>query len=209
MSSCSEDDQEESGNEREESEVESSKSEENDDDEEKNAFKLKPLDPQKDFNADGTKKFQAKTRLMLQLEKIDPNQGDSEEADNSFADQEEDVEESEDTEEEEEEYASEEEEASPLKHDESDGEQESPDRKVESPKPKKYRKNVMNVACTDYEVIRRVAKRYLNYRLKEYDEDHEGAVVNGEGNQKLSTDWDFSWHDLGITADYLSKMLPY
>jgi hypothetical protein len=40
----------------------------------------------------------------------------------------------------------------------------------------------MNVACTEYDVVMRVAKKYLNYRLKEFEEDHEGAVVNGEGN---------------------------
>lgn len=66
MSSCSED-QEESGEERDEEEEEQSdadsQSKSSQDDE--NAFKLKPLDPHKDFNADGTKKFKAKTRLML------------------------------------------------------------------------------------------------------------------------------------------------
>lgn len=67
----------------------------------------------------------------------------------------------------------------------------------------------MNVACTQYKVIKRVAKRILGFRLKEYEEDHEGAVIRGEGNQKLSPDWDVSWHDLGITADFLSKMQPY
>ena len=44
----------------------------------------------------------------------------------------------------------------------------------------------MNVFCTEYEVVKRVARRQLGYRLKEFDEDHEGAVFNGEGNQKLS-----------------------
>ena len=69
-----------------------------------------------------------------------------------------------------------------------------------------YTKNVINVFCTEYDIVRRVAKRILNYRLKEYEEDHDGAIRNGEGNQKLSADWDISFHDLGITADFLSKM---
>jgi len=64
----------------------------------------------------------------------------------------------------------------------------------------------MNVACTQYDIVMRVAKKMLDYRLKMYDEDHDGAYINGEGNQKLSGDWDVSWHDLGITADFLSKM---
>ena len=67
----------------------------------------------------------------------------------------------------------------------------------------------MNVFNSEYDIVKRVARRQLDYRLKEYEEDHEGAVINVEGNQKLSADWDVSWHDLGITADFLSKMLPY
>ena len=74
---------------------------------------------------------------------------------------------------------------------------------------KKYRKNVMNVACTEYDIVSRVAKRILGFRLKECEEDHEGAIVNDQGGQKLSHDWDITWHDLGITADFLSKMQPY
>lgn len=67
----------------------------------------------------------------------------------------------------------------------------------------------MNVACTEYEVIKRVARRMLGFRLKEYDEDHEGSIINGEGGQRLSEDWDVSWHDCGITADFLSKMQTF
>jgi hypothetical protein len=64
----------------------------------------------------------------------------------------------------------------------------------------------MNVFCTEYDVVKRVARRMLGFRLKEIEEDHEGGVYNGEGNCKLKEDWDVSWHDLGITADFLSKM---
>jgi hypothetical protein len=52
----------------------------------------------------------------------------------------------------------------------------------EPEKPKKYRRNVMNVFCTEYDIVKRVARKHLDYRLKNYEEDHEGAVVNGEGN---------------------------
>ena len=78
----------------------------------------------------------------------------------------------------------------------------------EAPK-KKFRKNVMNVACTEYDIVSRVARKALGFRVKEYEEDHEGAIVNEQGGQKLSNDWDVTWHDLGITADFLSKMQPY
>jgi len=49
----------------------------------------------------------------------------------------------------------------------------------------------------------------LNFRIKEIEEDHEGGVINGEGGKKLKEDWDITWHDLGITADFLSKMQNY
>lgn len=91
-----------------------------------------------------------------------------------------------------------------VKRDNTQNEEEVPE--VEEKKVKKFRKNVMNVHCTEYDVIPRVAKKLLGYRIKEYEEDHEGGVLNGEGNQKLSEDWDVSWHDLGITADFLTKM---
>jgi hypothetical protein len=39
----------------------------------------------------------------------------------------------------------------------------------------------MNVACTEYDVVKRVAKKNLNFRLKEFDEDHEGAIVQDQG----------------------------
>lgn len=67
----------------------------------------------------------------------------------------------------------------------------------------------MNVGNTIYDVIHKVAKKTLGFRLKEMEEDQDGWVVKGEGGQKLSPLWDVSWHDAGITADYLTKMLPY
>jgi|TARA_B110000305_G_C19411744_1_gene625824 hypothetical protein len=79
----------------------------------------------------------------------------------------------------------------------------------ESPVRKKPKKNIMNVCCTEYEIVKRVAKRIVGYRIKEYEEDHEGGIINGEGGQKLSADWDVTWHDLGVTPDFLSKMQPY
>ena len=67
----------------------------------------------------------------------------------------------------------------------------------------------MNVHCTEYDIVSRVAKKLLNFRIRDYEEDHDGAVVNGEGNKRLRQDWDITWHDLGITADFLAKMMPY
>ena len=80
----------------------------------------------------------------------------------------------------------------------------------ESGYKKKANKRIcMNVYCTEYEVVKKVAKRVSNFKLKELEEDHEGAVVKGQGGQKLSATWDVSWHDLAITPDYMSKMHSY
>ena len=67
----------------------------------------------------------------------------------------------------------------------------------------------MNVYCTEYDVIKKVGRKVLNWKLKEYKEDHDGAIRRGQHNQKLCKDWDISWHDLSITADFLSKLSPY
>jgi hypothetical protein len=48
-------------------------------------------------------------------------------------------------------------------------------------KAKKAKKSVMNVYCTDYEVVKKAAKLYNGFRLKERKEDHEGAIVKGVG----------------------------
>jgi len=41
----------------------------------------------------------------------------------------------------------------------------------------------MNVNCTEYDVVSRVAKKLCNFRIKEFDEDHDGGINNhGEKN---------------------------
>ena len=35
---------------------------------------------------------------------------------------------------------------------------------------------VMNVHCTEYEIVSKVARKVLGYKLREYKEDHEGAI---------------------------------
>lgn len=41
---------------------------------------------------------------------------------------------------------------------------------------------VINVGQTEYDVIKKVARKICNWRLKYFEEDHEGAVRNGEAN---------------------------
>jgi hypothetical protein len=40
----------------------------------------------------------------------------------------------------------------------------------------------MNIACTEYDIIDKVARRFNNFRLKEFEEDHDGAIVDGQRN---------------------------
>ena len=40
----------------------------------------------------------------------------------------------------------------------------------------------MNVYCTEYEIIRKVARKVLGFKLREYHEDHDGAVRKGQHN---------------------------
>lgn len=81
--------------------------------------------------------------------------------------------------------------------------------KLAPPAGKKVRRPIMNVYCTEYDIVKKAAKVMCGYRLREKKEDHDGAIVNGQYGQKLSEEYDVTWHDLAITADFFSKMLPY
>jgi len=39
----------------------------------------------------------------------------------------------------------------------------------------------MNYAQTEYEVIKKVGSKVCNFRMKYYEEDADGAVINGVG----------------------------
>jgi hypothetical protein len=74
---------------------------------------------------------------------------------------------------------------------------------------RKLRKPIMNVYCTEYDIVKKAAKVFCGFRLRERKEDHEGAIVAGVSGNKLSEEYDVTWHDLGITPDFFSKLLPY
>ncbi len=40
----------------------------------------------------------------------------------------------------------------------------------------------MNLYCTEYDVIRKVARKVHNFKIREYHEDHDGAVRRGQHN---------------------------
>lgn len=202
-----------------------------------------------DFNADGTLKFQPKSKLLLKIDQMGADlDADEDDADNSFGDEVSDDDESSEEDEDDEE-------ASPeirREKDQPDGQQDDDEKSEASggdgdedeeededeedsplpikektikkqpikalskqkeeppPKKKKNRRNIVNVYCTEYDVVPKCAKKIFNCRLKYFEEDHEGAVNDqGEGAQKLSPEWDLTWHDLSISADFLAKMAPY
>ncbi len=88
----------------------------------------------------------------------------------------------------------------------------SPDKSVEEEQPAikvTRKKTVINVFSTEYDVVKKVAKKVNEFKLVEIEEDHEGGVHKGVGGGKLSQFWDITWHDLAITPDFLSKLEPY
>lgn len=73
-----------------------------------------------------------------------------------------------------------------------------------------HKRLIMNVHCTEYDVVKKVGRKFCSFKLKEYPEDHDGGIsIHGDHNQKLRGDWDISWHDLSISADFLAKMHQY
>lgn len=57
--------------------------------------------------------------------------------------------------------------------------------------------------------MRKIAKKGMNWRCRNWEEDHDGAIRRGEHNQKLSTVYDLTWHDLQVSANFFQKLLPY
>jgi hypothetical protein len=56
------------------------------------------------------------------------------------------------------------------------------DEKEEAEEPKKRkinRKTVINVFSTEYDVVKKVAKKVNEFKLVEIEEDHEGGVHKG------------------------------
>ena len=88
-------------------------------------------------------------------------------------------------------------------------EKEEPATEEQPKKLKVNKKTVINVFSTEYDVVKKVAKKVNEFKLVEIEEDHEGGVHKGQGGGKLSPYWDITWHDLAITPDFLSKLEPY
>ena len=178
-------------------------------------FRLQPLDPVLDFNPDGTEKFRMKSKLMLKLLKIKdkPENAHSEdELNNSYAEGVSDVsdEEEEDDEEEEERRKR----AAKKKKKKKKKKATVLDalnkmQRMQMPPKKKKKPTVMNVYCTQYDVVKKCAKQFLGFKLKERPEDHDGAIRKGVGGQKLDDYYDITWHDLMISVDFFAKMQPY
>lgn len=65
------------------------------------------------------------------------------------------------------------------------------------------------MACTHYEVVRKVAHKVLQWHLCYKREDDVGAVRYGQRNLKLSPVYDLTWHDTAVQPEFFSKLLPY
>ena len=50
-----------------------------------------------------------------------------------------------------------------------------------APPKKKKKPTVINVYCTQYDVVRKCAKQFMGFKLKERPEDNEGAIKKGVG----------------------------
>ena len=46
----------------------------------------------------------------------------------------------------------------------------------------KKKKMNMNVYNTEYDVVKKVGNKILNFRLKKFREDHDGAIRHGQTN---------------------------
>ena len=131
-------------------------------------FKRKPLDPEKDLNPDGTEKYKVRTKLMIKILAMKPKKDDEHSEDhmiNSF-----------------------DEEVSTVSYDEEDDEVDDEELKARKAKKKakkkkakkanmlkilqmnalkakqnamkkkKVRRPILNVYCTDYDVVKKAAK---------------------------------------------------
>jgi len=62
---------------------------------------------------------------------------------------------------------------SPRKNDEKEEEAVEADAKEEDEEQGRL---CMNLYCTEYDIIRKVARKVLGFKIREYHEDHDGAV---------------------------------
>lgn len=60
---------------------------------------------------------------------------------------------------------------------------------------------VMNVACTHYDVVNKVAAKHLGMKLVSRKEDDSGAVRR-DGKKQLSREYDITWHDLLVSPEF-------
>lgn len=67
----------------------------------------------------------------------------------------------------------------------------------------------INIAQTRYEIVRKVSRKFLNWKCRRYEEDMEGGVRKGEHNLKLSPVYDLTWHDISVHPNFFQKLQPY
>lgn len=67
----------------------------------------------------------------------------------------------------------------------------------------KIKRFVINVKQTRYPVVKKVARKQCNWKLKYYGEDKEGPISKTDDHgYKVNPTYDLTWHDGGITVDF-------
>lgn len=46
--------------------------------------------------------------------------------------------------------------------------------------PDMSKRVIMNCYCTEYDIIKKVARKECYFKVREYEEDYDGAVIKGE-----------------------------
>lgn len=62
---------------------------------------------------------------------------------------------------------------------------------------------MINVKQTKYCVVKKVARKVCNWKLKYYAEDKEGPIGKTDDHgYKVNPNYDLTWHDTAITVDF-------
>lgn len=75
---------------------------------------------------------------------------------------------------------------------------------------KEIKRFVINVKQTRYAIVKKVARKLLNWKLKYYSEDKEGPISKTDDHcYKVNPAYDLTWHDTAITVDFFQKLHTY
>jgi hypothetical protein len=68
---------------------------------------------------------------------------------------------------------------------------------------KEIKRFVINVKQTRYPIVKKVARKGMNWKLKYFAEDKEGPISKTDDHcYKVNPVYDLTWHDTAITVDF-------